>query len=357
VAPTPASRLGYLDWARGLCVLFMLHTHAFYAWVRPEDRDTAYFGYTRLVGGFPGAVFLFLAGLVLSLANESRVARGAAPRDAVRHGLARGLEILGFAFLFRLWMWMSGDFGRAADLLRVDILNCIGASVTLAAGLTLGWPTVGRRVAAALTLGLAIPLLTPVLWDSPWVRRYLPVGLAGYVDGRLPDSFFPLFPWGGFTALGVAAGSLLHGARRAGREGMLLAAMAGLGAALLPAGRLLDPLLAGAYPRYDFWHTSPAYFLIKTGVVLLVMGLAYAADRIPGPSPLRQMGTTSLLIYWVHLEIVYGKYVAPWARGSLDLRQATAGVALLTLAMLALSILRTHASRRRLSRREALAKA
>jgi uncharacterized membrane protein len=357
VAETRAGRLGYLDWARGLCVLFMLHTHAFYAWVRPGDRDTAYFGYTRLVGGFPGAVFLFLAGLVLALANESRVARGATPRASLRHGLARGLELMGYAYLFRLWMWFSSDFGRLADVLRVDILNCIGVSVTVAAVSTFGWPTWGGRLAAALALGLGIPLLTPLTWDSAWVHGHVPAGFAGYLDGRLLDSYFPLFPWGGFTALGMAAGGLLYRARQSGREAALIVGMCALGAALIPLGRLVDTPVARLYPRYDFWHTSPAYFLIKTGVVLLALGLAYVADRLPGPSALRQMGRTSLLIYWVHIEIVYGKYVMPWARDTLDLRQATIGVVLLTLAMLGLSILRTHGGRWRLGWRDALAKA
>lgn len=357
MAETRAGRLGYLDWARGLCVLLMIHTHAFYAWVRPEDRDTATFGYTRLLGGFPAPIFLFLAGLVLSLANEGRRARGSTGREAIRHGLARGLEILGYAFLFRAWMWFSSNFGRAADLVRVDILNCIGASVTLAAALTFGWRSWHQRLAAAVALGLGVSLMTPLLWESPWVRGHVPAGLAGYLDGRLLDSFFPLFPWGGFTALGMAAGCLLYRARRAGREGALIAGMAACGAALLPLGRLLDPLLARAYPRYDFWDTSPAYFLIKTAVLLLVLGVAYVVDRLPGPSALRQMGTTSLLIYWVHIEIVYGKYVAPWARGTLDLRQATVGVMLLVLAMLALSVVRTHGVRFWATRRDALAKA
>jgi fucose 4-O-acetylase-like acetyltransferase len=95
------------------------------------------------------------------------------------------------------------------------------------------------------------------------------------------------------------------------------------------------------YPRYDFWHTSPAYFAVKAGVVLLTMAAAYLLDRLPGQGPIRQLGRTSLLIYWVHLEIVYGSYVVPGWRGSLPLGQAVAAVATLMLVMLALSYART----------------
>ena len=38
-------------------------------------------------------------------------------------------------------------------------------------------------------------------------------------------------------------------------------------------------------------------------------------DKLPGQGPIRQLGRTSLLVYWVHLEIVYGDYVARCGAG------------------------------------------
>jgi hypothetical protein len=102
------------------------------------------------------------------------------------------------------------------------------------------------------------------------------------------------------------------------------------------------------YPRYDFWWTSPNYFLIKVGIVLLVLGFAYLWARLPRsswPSVSRQLGRTSLLVYWAHIEVVYGGIVAAPLRGRLSLPQASLALALLTLAMLALSLLRTAGPR------------
>src|SRR5205814_3748191 len=103
-----------------------------------------------------------------------------------------------------------------------------------------------------------------------------------------------------------------------------------------------DRHLPPAYTVYDFWYTSPSYTALKAGVAALVLAAAYAFDKIPGPSPLRQLGRTSLLVYWVHLEIVYGMWLAPGAQGRLTIEEATRGVVLLMLAMLALSLLRTR---------------
>ena len=350
--PPVKRRLGYLDWARGLCVLFMIHTHAFYAWVSPEARKSEVFQKTVLVGGYPGAAFLFVSGLVLALALEGRARRGESGRRRVREGVKRGLEVLGYAFLFRLWMLATSHFWRTSDFLRVDVLNCIGGSLLLTGLVVFGWGTLRGRLMAAAALAAALSLLAPLTWDGPWLG-FLPHPILGYFSGRVPDAFFPLLPWGGFTAAGAFAGILLDRARRAEREGALLAAFAAGGAALCATGLLIDRFGPRVYPREDFWYTSPSYFVFKLGVVLCVLAVAYLGDKLPGPSALRQMGRTSLLIYWVHLEIIYGQYVIPGGRERLDIEQSLRGVAGLALAMLALSLLRTHVPRWWAWRREA----
>jgi hypothetical protein len=91
--------------------------------------------------------------------------------------------------------------------------------------------------------------------------------------------------------------------------------------------------------------------------VFLIMAAASILDRLRGLGPVRELGRTSLLVYWVHLEIVYGDHVIPGARANLALGEAVIGVAVLTLAMLALSYARTNGWPRWLRRRDALAKA
>jgi uncharacterized membrane protein len=340
VGSATSGRLGYLDWGRGLCVVLMIATHGLYGWVRPDDHAHPFFQWMRLVGGFPGAAFLFISGVVLALAAEGKHRRGEPPRAVLRAGLARGLEILGYAFLFRLWMFASGRFNAPWDLLRVDILNCIGASLLVVGVVALPWPRRAARIAATVLVAVAIAALTPFTWDSAPAHR-LPAGLAGYVDGRQPGSFFPPFPWAGFAALGATAGVLLASWRGRGREAHLFGGMAALGAIMIPLALWADRVLPDVYPRYDFWHTSPAYFAVKAGIVLLVMAAAYVFDKIPGQGPIRQLGRTSLLVYWVHLEIIYGDHVVPGVRGNLPLGQAVVAVGILMLAMLALSYART----------------
>ena len=98
------------------------------------------------------------------------------------------------------------------------------------------------------------------------------------------------------------------------------------------------------YALYDFWHTSPNFFLIRVGLLLVILSAAYVWCRWGagqwGFSPLIQMGQTSLLVYWVHIEFVYGRFsILP--KRAVDIRTASLGLLAIFLSMVLLSVLRT----------------
>ena len=84
---------------------------------------------------------------------------------------------------------------------------------------------------------------------------------------------------------------------------------------------------------------------MRCGILLIILFLVYAWCRWGfaqiGFSPVIQLGTTSLLIYWVHIEFVYGRLSILPKRGC-SIPKATLGLFVIFLAMLALSILRTR---------------
>jgi hypothetical protein len=99
------------------------------------------------------------------------------------------------------------------------------------------------------------------------------------------------------------------------------------------------------YPVYDFWHTSPNFFLIRSGLLLVILAASYAWCRWGaaqlGFSPLIQLGQTSLLVYWVHIELVYGRLSILPKRVE-GIRGATLGLSGIFLMMTALSLARTR---------------
>jgi len=64
-----------------------------------------------------------------------------------------------------------------------------------------------------------------------------------------------------------------------------------------------------------------------------------------GFSPLIQLGQTSLLVYWVHIEFVYGRF-SILAQHSQGIAMATLGLMIIFAAMLMLSMARTRAKGR-----------
>jgi uncharacterized membrane protein len=365
----PLSRLAYIDWLRGLACLLMFQTHCYDAWLGGAARQSTFFMWSQLGGTFPAPLFLFLAGISFALVTDKLLQKGLAPSEIAKKTILRGAEIFGLGLLFRLQEFLIAlGWAPWSDLFRVDILNTIGLSMMLmgvvcwmvlgiAGGTDAGAiadPTDRARnvraalVSAAVFVAAVISALAPLLWTT-WRLRFLPWEIETYINGvhnlGTPQAWlFPIFPWTAFAFAGLAFGFLIlsDSAREMGGRAFFLAGAAGL--ALIYGAKFLDSRQWQLYPVYDFWHTSPAFFAIRLGMLLLLVLLAYTWCRWGlgqwGFSPMIQLGTTSLLVYWVHIEFVYGKYnVMP--HHSQTIAGATRGLITIFLAMLLLSIVRT----------------
>src|ERR1700736_5819035 len=133
--PTAAaapSRLAYVDWMRGLACVLMFQTHCYDSWLSPEARQSKFFMWSQLGGTFPAPLFLFLAGISVALVIEKLRKKGLSPWQVGGTVVKRGAEILALGLLFRLQEFVIAlGWAPWSDLLRVDILNTIGASIML----------------------------------------------------------------------------------------------------------------------------------------------------------------------------------------------------------------------------------
>jgi uncharacterized membrane protein len=339
---------------RGLACVLMFQTHCYDAWLSPEARKSTFFMYSQLGGTLPAPLFLFLAGISFALVTHKLMAKGVPPNQIARTTILRGAEILALGLLFRLQEYLvAWGWAPWSDLLRVDILNAIGLSMMLMGLLCFIVLRLapGRPRAlpfAATTASLIISVLTPLLWT---VGRpdWLPWPLESYVNGvhNLGDPqswLFPVFPWSGFAFAGLAIGFVLQSAWARQREAALFLSAAPAGFALIQCARWIDNHTGQIYPVYDFWHTSPAFFLIRVGILSMILSVSYAWCRwgwaTAGFSPLIQLGQTSLLVYWVHIEFVYGR-VSILRKHVQSVSTASYGLLAITAMMLALSLLRT----------------
>lgn len=329
-------RLAFLDWTRGFAALIMLQGHVFHSFTHKDFRNDGPYVLSQFIGGITPAVFLFLTGVTLAFLMDSTSKKGLTPWQRTWAAARRSGYLLLIAFLFRLQMW-SFAFGQSpwTDLLRVDILNCMGLGIIALAPLAIF--STRDRVRFATVSGLFIAAASPVIssahwsWLSPYLRAWF-----------VPDhNFFSFFPWAAFIAFGLSAGSVLRLAEP-GALNKIMQWAAVFGVALIVGARYFANLPYSIYPNSDFWLDSPALIFIKTGVILLLASFAYLWTTYvnPGWSFVRQVGTTSLLIYWVHTELVYGRWFGAWKEALPAPQTAMMAVGIIAL-MVGLSVART----------------
>jgi uncharacterized membrane protein len=336
---------------RGLACVLMFQTHCYDSWLNADARKSRFFMWSQLGGTLPAPLFLFLAGISFALVTDKLRQRGTDPNQVARTTILRGAEIFGLGLLFRMQEFLLGyPWAPWTDLLRVDILNTIGLSMMLM-GVT-SWTaggSRGRSAAVAAAVALAIAVATPLLWTS-WRLRWLPWPIESYICGvhtfKDPQPWlFPIFPWTGFAFAGLATGFVLLSDSARRRDVQAFAVLGGVGVVTIAIARWLDHSPRQLYAVYDFWHTSPNFFLIRVGLLLMILFAVFAWCRwgaaTLGFSPMIQLGQTSLLVYWVHIEFVYGRFsILP--KHAMSIGQASLGLLLIFVAMLLLSRARTR---------------
>jgi uncharacterized membrane protein len=330
-----SERLAFLDWSRGMAAVIMLQGHVFHSFTAKDLRESGPYVLSQFVGGMPPAIFLFLTGVTLGFMLDAAERRGEAPWRRVRTAWRRAGYLLALAFAFRLQLWVFGQPSSPwTDLFRVDILNSMALAIAVAAPMAVF--TTMERVRLCAVLGVGIAAASPIISTMNWS------GLHPFVRGYIVPDYvaFAFFPWAAFVAFGVSAGSILRLTRGVDRHRtMQWAAMAGFG--LILGGRYFSAIPYSIYQKSEFWLDSPALTFIKLGVILLLIAFAYLwTEHAAGASSwVCLLGTHSLLVYWVHTELVYGRWT--WVlRDNLSIGQGALASVVVIAMMVGLALLK-----------------
>jgi uncharacterized membrane protein len=347
-----SERMGFLDWTRGLAAFIMLQGHSFHSFLRPDQREAGPYIFSQFVGGIAPAIFLFLTGVTFAFLMDGQSRQLAPAGQRVWRACRRSGYLFLLAVLFRLQMFVFGYPGSpVSELFKVDVLNAMGLATLMFAPMAVF--STSERIKLCAVLGVVIAVL------SPLVSAMDPNSIPWLVRAYFVPSFtnFGFFPWAAFVAFGMSAGSLLRIARREDLRAVMQWSML-IGVLLVVAGRYFSSLPYSLYSKVEFWLDSPGLVAIKLGVLLTILSCGYlwvnlstwlAGAAEPGRllanatqwSMFRQLGRASLVVYWVHIELVYGRWFGFW-KEQLTTTQVELFASALIVAMVALAWVRLN---------------
>ena len=349
-------RYRFLDLYRGLIVLFMLEGHVLRALLTPELQQESWFIQHELLHGLTGPGFLFGAGFAFAIATQRRWDHLIAWTPAFLRRIWRVVLIIFIGYALHLpYLSLRKTFTQSTPqqwdaLFAFDVLQCIGLTLL---GLRLLLVILRNEkvfVWSVIILGLAIVYATPPVWEPRFVVS-LPRVMAQAVNG-LGASPFPIFPFSGFLLSGTVVAWLFLRRAQEGTEDRFTRNLAIFGVSLVGFGYGIDVLPFQTYGNYNFWFTSPNYFWIRLGYLLLLLSGLWLLESLVRhredhdiwmPKWLINLGIESFAVYIAHLILLYGWVTNPldnmtsWWGLKLTLWQSTFAFILFTIVMVGIS--------------------
>ncbi len=373
---SPSRRCDWIDQLRGWAVIVMIEVHCVNVWLQPALRPE----WLNYLNGLVAPSCTLAAGcsLTLSTFRSDGSLRPFWPDTARRLGFillcAYALHAPGFTLAE--WTVLATP-QKLRELFKIDVLQCIVFSLLILQALAriIRNPRIYTWV--ALGLAIWIPIVSPYIWgqgvgDGLW----LPVrGLLNGNPDRGVQALFPLFPWLAFPAFGAFLGGLYRWARveanAEGRarlsEGRWLLGLLLLGLGLWAFGSSFKKAwlwqgswvqsVGGVWRLHGPWgawtlnallsihNTTLPSVADRLGYLLMggaLLGfLEKLRPRLPGPNPVVAASQESLLLYMLHLNLIFGVLLTPavlgvtgWDWGT----QGWTGTLLLTAAVIGLNL-------------------
>lgn len=307
-------RIIFIDLMRAFAVIQMVQGHTIDVLLAPQYRistDPTFFIW-NFMRGMTAPIFMFSAGTVFTYLFRL-VEEPFENNPRVTKGFKRFILLVGLGYLLRYPTYKIFDFSdvtqeRLNIFFTVDVLHLIGFSILLIMICAyLAEKLKINDMIIFITASLVFFLSTPFISRIDWLN-YFPQPIAGYLyDGT--GSLFPLFPWAGFVISGGVLGSYLakHPLIFKTNKFSLNLAVFGMAFMIIAGISFLFSEKILGVPVADSSNELET-IVFRIGFVLVLNSIvSYLSQKIESiPKFIILIGRNTLLIYVVHLVILYG---------------------------------------------------
>ncbi len=290
----------------------MIETHVVNALLTDNIKHEFPYRILTFINGLVAPTFLFCAGFAFAITLHRKWQEYVTFQHSLWKYLIRLLFILVVGYSLHLPVFSLKQLLSLTDsavwrpFYQADILQTIAVTLMLAVVMVVILRQQNRFFILSGMLTLFIIIAAPIIRELDYSN--VPVWLSPYFTLQV-TSQFPLLPWSAFLLSGMLIGYWYISAHERGRERVamnryLLFALCGVLLSLLA-----EVIPVTVYPNHNFWRASPEFFFVRLGIVVLLMYVLWRREQHQqqtGRSYLSLFGQESLLVYTVHLLVVYG---------------------------------------------------
>lgn len=253
----------------------------------------------RFYGSFAAPLFILISGMMVVFTAQTK-------GHGLKYFLLRGAMIITVGALIDVLIWKIYPFTT------VDVLYLIGISLPLAY-LFCRLDALSRWI-----IIISIFLVTPVLQMNFGYTDYptefslngeqtiIIENQTGIFNHWIIDGWFPVFPWLGFSLLGVNIANLRWNKSHAnfGKINISL-----IGICILAFGGIIwwlypGSLLTRAGYSELFYPPTIGYIMSAIGIIVILFSIVDRKPLISAYKPLQLLGESALLMYILHLALI-----------------------------------------------------
>lgn len=306
------TRLQFIDLLRGFAIVIMIEVHIFNALIIPSTKEEEWFVILNFINGLVAPSFLFISGFAFIISSQKNLQELRSFKREFWKKLSRILLILLVGYSLHIPFFSikklitESSPQQLLGFYNVDVLQNIAVGLLFLFFARLIIKSDKVFYYFILITALFIAVSSPYFWSVDFTS-YFPLPLANYFN-PMHGSYFPLFPWMAFLLAGAVHCILYLKGKENNEEKRFIRLTLILGIAIVALGHFY---LSDIFPEsYRSIKPHPVFFFQRLGYVYIFLALCWfyvnTRENINYAfSYIISTGRESLLIYWLHLQIIY----------------------------------------------------